>query len=74
MPTKSIKPVDSLYCIAAYIVDIAKSAQLTVDEIHERLNEAYPVNVTIENVILCLDFLYIIGKVELNNETINIKL
>ena len=74
MPTKSIKPVDSLFCIAAYIVDIAKSTQLSVDEIHQRLNQTYPVHVTIEHVILCLDFLYIIGKVELNNEIINIKL
>lgn len=66
MPTKSIKPVDSLYCIAAYIIDIAKNAQLSVDDVQQQFNEIYPVNVTIENVILCLDFLFIIGKLELN--------
>jgi hypothetical protein len=74
LPTRSIKPIDSLFCIASYIIEEAKNKELTLDEIHKRLLKSYPKVITIETVILCINYLYIIGKLETQNEIIKIKL
>jgi hypothetical protein len=74
LPTKSIKPIDSLFCISSYIIELAKGEQLTLDAIHTRLLDSYPKTVSIETVILCINYLYMIGKLEADNEIIKIKL
>ena len=74
LPTKTIKPVDALFCISSYIIDAAVGKELTVDEIHEKVNKSYPKGISIEILLLCLNFLFIIGKLENSNETIKIKL
>jgi len=74
LPTKTIKPVDSLFCISSYIIEEAKEERLTVDEIHEKINQSYPKTISIETVLLCLNYLFIIGKLERINETVKIKL
>lgn len=74
MPNKIIKPVDSLFSISAFILKIVNEQKLTIDEIHESLNRAYYKKVSLEKVLLSLNFLYQIGKVELNDETITIKI
>ena len=74
LPNRSIKPIDSLFCIASYVIDIAKGNELTLDEIYKQLLKSYPKSISIENVILCINYLYIIGKLETKNEIIKIKL
>lgn len=73
LPTKTIKPVDSLFCISSYILDAMQDNELSVDEIVEKLDESYPKKITIDVVLLCLNYLFIIGKLESHNETIKIK-
>lgn len=71
LPTKVLKPVDSLYCISAFVVDIMQSQDgLDFDALLDELNHKYPIEVSIEKLQHCLDFLFIIGKLELENETL----
>ncbi len=73
LPSKTIKPVDSLFCISSYIIEEMGTKELAVDEIHKKLMVSYPKAVSIETLLLCLNYLYIIGKLENNNEVIKIK-
>lgn len=71
LPTKIVKPIDSLYCMSAYAVEQLKSnGNMDFDELLDKLNSIYPKKITIEKMQQCLDFLFIIGKLELENETI----
>lgn len=71
LPTKIVKPVDSLYCISAYVIEQLKNyGNMGFDELLDRLNIVYPKKITIEKMQQCLDFLFIIGKLELEDETI----
>ncbi|EGQ9729778.1 hypothetical protein VCSRO184_1242 [Vibrio cholerae] len=69
LPSKTVKPIDSLYCISAYVVNIIKNQEVDFDELLDLVNHSYPKPVTIEKLQQCLDFLFIIGKLELKNET-----
>ena len=69
MPTKIIKPVDSLICISPYILDILKNNSMSMDDLLIRLNKTYYKNISIDTLILCIDFLFITGKIKDNNET-----
>lgn len=71
LPTKTIKPIDSIYCISAYIVNFIKSQEkVDFDDVLDELNYVYPKEISIEKLQQCLDFLFIIGKLELENETL----
>ena len=70
MPTKIVKPVDSLLAISSEILKIIKVESLTVDNLLEKLNNSYYKIISIEKLLLCLDFLYIIDKIEGENEII----
>jgi len=71
LPTKIVKPIDSLYCISAYITELLHSNEyMDFDDLLDKLNSIYPRKITIEKMQQCLDFLFIIGKLELENETI----
>jgi len=75
MPTKIVKPVDSLFSISAYIVNILQELQsISIDELYEEVNKKYYKKITFEQLLLSLNFLFIVNKVELKNETITIKL
>ncbi len=74
MPSKVIKPVDSLVSIGSSVLKIIAKESMSLDELHEKLNEEYYKNISIEKLILSLDFLFVINKVEKDNETITIKL
>ncbi|WP_404936355.1 ABC-three component system middle component 6 [Pseudoalteromonas sp. SG43-6] len=74
LPNKSIRPVDSLFCISSFIVELLSKNNLCVDSIHYELQKSYPKSVSVETVISCINFLYILGKVEMENETIKAKL
>lgn len=76
LPTKVLKPIDSLYCISAFVVELMlKHKQgISFENLHEELNHSYPKVVSIEKLTQCLDFLFIIGRVRLDDETLKVVL
>lgn len=74
MPTKIIKPVDSLFSISAYVLKVLHRENLTIDKLHDEINKIYYKKVSLEKIILSLNFLYIIDKVRIENETITINI
>ncbi|MEM5503763.1 ABC-three component system middle component 6 [Shewanella frigidimarina] len=73
LPTKVVKPIDSLYCISAYVIQLlSKYEAIDFDDLFDELNAIYPKNVSLERLQQCLDFLFIIGKLELEDETFKI--
>jgi hypothetical protein len=74
LPTKTIQPVDSLLSISAFILEILREKEMTVDDLYEELNKRYLKKITIEKTILSLDFLFITNKVIDNNEIITINI
>lgn len=75
MPTKIVKPVDSLFSISAYIISVLQELKsIDIDKLYEKINKKYYKKITFEQLLLSLNFLFIVDKVELKNETITIKL
>lgn len=74
MPTKVIQPVDSLISISAVILDILKQESMSLDDLLEELNIRYYKQVSMEKLILCIDFLFIINRIESENEIITINI
>ena len=74
MPTKIIKPVDSLFSISAYVLKMLHEKKSTIDELHDGINKVYYKKISLEKIILSLNFLYITDKVRIENETITINL
>lgn len=75
MPTKIVKPVDSLFSISVYIIKIVSEIKvIDIDSLYKELNKSYYKKVSFEQFLLSLNFLFIINKVELRDETITIKL
>ena len=72
LPNKVIKPIDSLFSIGAFILNILKDNEHTIDDLVHNLNNSYPKKLTIEKVLLSLDFLYATGKIQLNNNKVKI--
>ncbi len=63
-PDKIIMPVNSLVSIGAEVIKILEHRCLPVEELYSVVVEKYPVDIPFDNFLLCLDFLYMIGKVE----------
>lgn len=74
LPTKTIKPVDSLLSISALIIEILKEKEMTLDDLFDEFNKRYYKKITIEKLILSVDFLYIANKVMDNNAIIKINI
>lgn len=74
MPSKVIKPVDSLISIGSEIIQIIGKQSMSLDDLHEKINQTYYKRISIEKLILSLDFLFLINKLERENATITIKL
>ena len=75
MPTKIVKPVDSIFSISAYVIKILQeSTSIDIDSLYEKINSTYYKKITFEQLLLSLNFLFIINKVDLKNETITINL
>jgi len=72
LPTKTLQPVDSLISISAIIIKILKSDSLNLDELLFEFNKRYYKNITLDKLILAVDFLYITGKIQEENEVIKI--
>ncbi len=74
LPTKTIQPVDSLLSISALIIEILKEKEMTLDDLFDEFNKMYYKKITIEKLILSVDFLYITNKVMDNNAIIKINI
>jgi len=74
MPTKIIHPVDSLFSISAFILKVLHNQNFNIDELHNEVSKVYYKKISLEKIILSLNFLYITDKVRIENETITIKL
>ena len=74
MPTKIIKPVDSLLSISASVIKIIDKKPMAIDDLHEKLNISYVKTISIDKLLLCVNFLYIINKIEKENEIITLKI
>lgn len=74
MPTKIVKPADSIISISAYILKILKNGSINTDDLIKELNEIYCKKLGIEKMLLCLDFLFIIGKIRSDNDVIELNL
>lgn len=72
LPNKTIQPVDSLLSISALIIEILKENEMTLDDLFDEFNKRYYKKITIEKLILSVDFLYITNKVMDNNAIIKI--
>lgn len=71
LPSKNIKPVDSIICTGAYVMDIIISAgRLNFDELLSRLNNSYPKKLNSEHLALTINFLYVLGRVDIKNDEI----
>ena len=74
MPTKIVKPADSIISISAYILKILKNGSINTDDLLRELNMVYFKEITIEKMLLCIDFLFIIGKIRSDNDIIELNL
>ncbi len=72
IPTKIIKPVDSLFGISAFILKALDIREMDIDELLDEVNNIYYKRINLEKLILCLNFLYIINKIELDNGIVKI--
>ena len=74
MPTKIVKPVDSLIVLSATIIEILQENSLNIDDLLLEFNNRYYKKITIEKLILSLDFLFMIDKIKDENEIITINI
>jgi hypothetical protein len=74
MPSKVIKPVDSLISLSSTIIEILKENSMNIDDLLIEFNARYYKKITIEKLILCLDFLFIIDKIKDESEIITINI
>lgn len=74
MPTKIIQPIDSLFSISAHVLKVLYGQNLNIDKLHDEVNKVYYKKVSLEKIILSLNFLYITDKVRIENGTITINL
>ena len=74
MPTKLIKPVDSIFSISAYVIKALEINSMNMDKLLEKVNTLYYKNISLNKLMLSLNFLYLINKIELKNEIITINI
>ena len=74
VPTKVVKPNDSLGYIASEVIKQHGKGPLSVDDIWILVNKNSKISISMKKVILSINFLYMIDKIERENEVISIKL
>ena len=74
MPTKIIKPVDSIFSISAFVLKALESNDMRIDELIEEVNKTFYKEISFDKLVLSLNFLYLINKIELKNEIITINI
>ncbi len=74
LPSKTVKPVDSLISISAYVIEILKDNPMNTDELLEIFNKKYYKEISIEKMLLAINFLYITDSVKYHNEIIKLNI
>lgn len=74
LPSKTIKPIDSLLYVSSCVIKEMGDQSYSVDEVLAIINKSAPKAISIETLLLCFNYLYIIGKLESENEAFKIKL
>ncbi|KUJ62034.1 hypothetical protein AR687_10810 [Flavobacteriaceae bacterium CRH] len=74
LPTKTIEPVDSLISISAFIIEILRTESMDIDSLLKIFNEKYYKEITIEKMLLAIDFLFITDSIKYNNGIIKINI
>jgi len=75
MPTKIIQPADSLFSISAFILKaMSLKGKMNLDDIDDEVNKIYYKKVSLEKIILSLNFLYVVDKIRIEDEAIAIKI
>lgn len=74
MPSKVIKPIDSLINISSYLLDSLSESAKSINTLHEIVNRQHYRQISVEKLLFCLDFLFMIDEIESDNETAQIKL
>jgi hypothetical protein len=59
MPTKIIKPVDSIFSISAFVLKALESNDMRIDELIEEVNKTYYKEISLDKLVLSLNFLYL---------------
>ena len=74
MPTKIIQPKQSLWVNSSFVLKSIQEGSSTADEIFDTITKHYNKKFSADQLILCLDFLFLIDKIEINNATFTIKI
>ena len=72
LPNKVVKPNYSLIYIGGLTLDAlgAKYKLMHIDELYTNVRQRISFSLSLERFLLALDFLYIIGKIELVNDKV----
>ena len=73
-PSKVTRPVDSLVYISSRILKALNQSAMSIDDIWEKVNEDMDKKISLKKVILGLNFLFLIDRIEREDEIIRIKL
>lgn len=74
MPTKIIKPIDSLIVISSFLLKLLMESEYNSDELYYELNKIYLKKIEFEKYLLTLNFLNTVDKVVIENDIIRIKM
>ena len=72
-PTKHLKISESLFGLGSYIITIIKQSPKNLDiiwEEYKKINNSneFPANHNFDNIILAVDYLYLLGFIDLNEQ------
>ena len=73
LPSKHLKISESLLGLGAYLLKYINDAPQTIDQLWFRVSKQNNANKTLsyhgfDNVILCLNYLFMIGAIDINNQ------
>lgn len=65
---KDAKPKDTVLYISACVLNIAGKQCFKVDTLYQKVKEIYNTDIDYPTFLLALDFLFLLGKVNFNQE------
>lgn len=73
LPSKVVKPYESLVFNAKFILVVLERGDFGVDELYNEAKKIAPEKMSIDKFVLCMNFLYITGNVDIENEIVKAK-
>lgn len=70
MGNKIVKVEDALISIGGYILILLKEKNMSVDFLYSNFLKTYPKNISFEDFIYAIDFLFMIKKIRIKNNDI----